>query len=55
MGENVSGRKREKFNTACVAFDETTGKLYFGRNGGIDKFETELHSTIKALLPPEKL
>lgn len=37
MGENVSKRQRDKFNTACVAFDETTGRLYFGRNGGIDK------------------
>lgn len=53
MGKNVSNRKREKFNTACVAFDETTGELYFGRNGGIDKFNTELHPTIKSILPPE--
>lgn len=53
MGNNVSKRKREKFNTACVAFDETTGELYFGRNGGIDKFETKLHPIIKKLLPTE--
>ena len=32
-----SKTKRDKFNTACVAFDEATGKLYFGRNGGINK------------------
>lgn len=32
-----SNRKRDNFKTACVAFDEETGKLYFGRNGGINK------------------
>lgn len=32
-----SKTKRDKFNTACVAFDEATGKLYFGRNGSINK------------------
>lgn len=53
MPDNISKRKREQFNTACVAFDETTGELYFGRNGGIDRFGTELHADIKKLLPPE--
>ena len=53
MGKNASNRKRAKFNTACVAFDESTGTLYFGRNGGINKFETELCPIIKELLPPE--
>lgn len=32
-----SNRQRDKFKTACVAFDEATGNLYFGRNGGINK------------------
>ena len=31
-----SKRQRENFKTACVAFDEETGKLYFGRNKGIN-------------------
>lgn len=53
MGANVSKRKREKFNTACVAFDETTGQLYFGRNGGVDRFGPDLHPDIKNILPPE--
>lgn len=53
MPDNISKRKREKFNTACVAFDETTGELYFGRNGGIDRFGTEIHPTIKSILPPK--
>ncbi|MDO4633902.1 MAG: YwqJ-related putative deaminase [Eubacteriales bacterium] len=55
MGENVSKRKREKFNTACVAFDESTGQLYFGRNGGIDRFGPDLHPAIKSILPPQSL
>lgn len=32
-----SKTQRDKFKTACVAFDEKTGNLYFGRNGGINK------------------
>ena len=55
MGENVSKRKRDKFNTACVAFDETTGKLYFGRNGGVDRFGPDLHPDIKKALPDKSL
>lgn len=34
---NKSKRQRENFKAACVAFDEATGNLYFGRNGGINK------------------
>ena len=55
MGDKVSGRKRDKFNTACVAFDETTGELYFGRNGGVDRFGPDLHDDIKKLLPSKPL
>ncbi|RDU24231.1 SAM domain-containing protein [Anaerosacchariphilus polymeriproducens] len=32
----ISKRQRDKFNTACVVYDETTGKYYFGRNNGIN-------------------
>ena len=32
-----SKRQRDKFKTACIAVDEKTGKMYFGRNGGIDR------------------
>lgn len=39
-----SNRKRDSFKTACVAFDEETGNLYFGRNGGINK---DASNTIK--------
>lgn len=35
--ETVSKRQREKFNTASVVFDESTGKYYYGRNKGIEK------------------
>lgn len=30
----LSGKARESFNTACVAYDSATGKSYYGRNGG---------------------
>ena len=33
----TSKRQRDKFRTACVAVDEETGKMYFRRNGGIDR------------------
>lgn len=46
-----SNTQRKKFNTATVAFDEETGNLYFGRNGGIDKFGDEIHPDLKRLLP----
>ena len=55
MHRSVSKRKRDKFNTACVVFDEMTGKLYFGRNGGIDKFGDTLHPTLKRILPKKSL
>lgn len=55
MSDNVSNRKRERFNTACVVFDELTGTLYFGRNGGIDKFGDSIHPTLRAILPKEPL
>ena len=55
MPKNISNRQRQKFNTACVVFDETTGKLYFGRNGGIDKFGDELHPILEKILPEEPL
>lgn len=32
-----SKRKRDGFKTACVAFDEETGQLYFGRNAEINR------------------
>ncbi len=49
--EPKSNNQRRKFNTATVAFDEETGDLYFGRNGGIDKFGDEIHPDLKKLLP----
>ena len=59
--ENISKRQRDKFNTATVAYDESTGKYYNGRNHGIeiehDKknpilFGDKSHS---GLLPKESL
>ncbi len=34
--ESISKRQRDKFNTATVAYDESTGKYYNGRNHGIE-------------------
>lgn len=55
MPKDVSKRERNSFNTACVVYDEETGKYYFGRNGGIAKSKTPLHHTIKELLPEKSL
>lgn len=30
----LTGRAKNSFNTACVVYDTTTGKYYYGRNGG---------------------
>jgi len=50
-----SKRQRDKFKTATVIFDETTGKLYFGRNGGIPISNPHLHPKMKELLPDKSL
>lgn len=33
---NISNRQRDKFNTACVVYERSTGQYYFGRNNGIN-------------------
>ena len=33
----ISKRQRAKFHAACIAVDEKTGEMYFGRNGGIER------------------
>ena len=30
----LTGKAKKNFNTACVVYDEKTGKFYYGRNGG---------------------
>ena len=55
MPENVSKRQRERFNTACVAFDEETGNMYYGKNGGIDKSCGGIHPDLKRILPEKSL
>jgi len=30
----LTGKAKKNFNTACVVYDEKTGKYYYGRNGG---------------------
>lgn len=32
----ISKRKRDKFNTASIVYDKSTGKCYYGRNNGIN-------------------
>ena len=35
--EKQSKRQRDKFTTASVVYDESTGKYYYGMNKGIEK------------------
>ena len=57
--ETISKRQRAKFNTASAAYDESTGKYYYGRNGGILKNNTEKNpllfgdSTHPGILPAQ--
>ena len=30
----LTGKAKKNFNTACVVYDDDTGKFYYGRNGG---------------------
>ena len=59
--EKKSNRQREKFNTASIAYDESTGKYYYGRNGGIEKNASPKNpilfgdSTHEGILPKESL
>lgn len=59
--ESKSKRQRDKFNTATVVYDESSGKYYYGQNGGIVQsgarkntvlFGDDTHS---GLLPPTSL
>lgn len=57
----TSKRQRDKFKTACVAVDEATGNMYFGRNGGIDRNGSVRNPTLfgdgktKGILPEKPL
>jgi len=56
-----SNNQRNKFNTACVVYDTSTGKYYNGRNHGISIDHEKKNpvifgdSTHKGLLPKESL
>lgn len=58
---NISNRQREKFNTASVAYDESTGKYYYGRNNVIEKNGTDKNpilfgdNTHEGILPKHSL
>lgn len=57
----VSNRQREKFNTATVVYDESTGKYYNGRNRGIEIDHSKKNPILfgdanhEGLLPKESL
>lgn len=57
----ISNRQREKFNTATVVYDESTGKYYYGRNKGIELNKSPKNpilfgdSTHEGLLPKKSL
>lgn len=61
VAAHLTKTQREKFNTATVVFDESTGKLYFGRNKGIALKGSKKNPVIfgddthKGLLPPRSL
>jgi len=38
--------ERKRFNTACIAFDEVTGEIYYGRNNGIELKGDAKHPTL---------
>lgn len=59
--EGMSGKQKQKFNTACVVYDETTGKCYYGRNAELPKIKdgkltdlSKLHPDLQKLLPKKK-
>ena len=53
--EGMSGKQKQKFNTACIVYDEKTGKCYYGRNAGIPNYGASIHPDLQAILPKEKL
>ena len=55
---NESNRKRDRFNTACIAIDITTGKKYYGRNGWMKDDTGKKNALLfgpKGLLPKQSL
>ena len=59
--ERVSNRQRDKFTTATVVYDESTGKYYYGMNRGIKLGNESKNpilfgdSTHKGILPQKSL
>jgi len=59
--DSLSPTQRAKFNTATVAYDESTGQYYYGRNAGIEKDNSTKNpmlfgdSNTPGLLPKESL
>ena len=59
--EAISKTQRSKFNTASVVYDESTGKYYYGENGGIERNGTPKNpklfgdATHEGILPKQSL
>ena len=37
MQSELKGNQKKRFNTACAVVDTETGKIYYGRNRGIEE------------------
>lgn len=61
LQEGMSRTQRSKFNTACMVVDISTGKVYYGRNHGIELDHAKKNPTLfgdgtsKGLLPNPSL
>ena len=57
--KELSKRQSRRFNTACVAYDKKNDRYFYGRNGGIEKSNSEKNAILfgteekKGLLPEE--
>ncbi len=57
----LTGKAKKNFNTACIVYDDETGKYYYGRNGGYREEEYKQNpilfgdSTHEGLLPKSSL
>ena len=57
MEENLANSKRQldKFNTATIAYDASTGNYYYGMNRGIQLSGDNLNNSLVSWLPEQSL
>ena len=53
--KTLSNTQKAKFNTAAGAYDKLTGRIYFGRNKGIERSGMTIHKDLKKYLPDESI